>query len=755
MTASENTALLGPEHSALGRRPANSSSQRSPSVPTARPTSSSTSSTSSACDAGERKPLTAGQLIGMTVLLAGIQFVWTVELGYGTPYLLSLGLSKPLMTLVWMAGPLSGLLIQPIVGRLSDKCTSSLGRRRPYIIGGAAFVITSVILIAYAKEAAVAMARIAGLSDDNSGVPGSDYQSFVTRVSIVIAVVGFYVLDFSINTSQACARALALDIPPLQQQDLANAYAGRMLNLGSVTGYLVGFMDLRALLPWQTDSQMQALCLIATAVFAVTITWTCVCVREVPLAVQNGDGDSQLAASECGQAGTRPAAPADGGEWAGMFSAIVRGVAQLPTPVQRVCNVQLFAWMAWFPFLFFATSWVTEIMARTGDPSDPAFVERATRAGSFALFLYSIASLGFSMLLPVFIDDEAGGSLHSRSPFKLSLRAMWRVSLAAMGGILLMTYFVADVQAATVLIIAMAFPWALAMWAPFALVGEYVAIAAEHPADAQQRLLAATADGEDAAASEAGTLPVAVKMPGYSALDDSDDEDYIVGSHATAAAGVTLPLAKSVGASTPSVSGSSWRRPHDLLGPSHRAALRGESIASTIQCDDDDVAAPAPSLYSQQSARSPLFLRGISRAELDQRADSVGSVRRDAPLCEAAVDAPARADEAPREKLESGTILGIHNMYVVFPQFVINAISSLVFAWLGSGSTTHSMGMRSVEFMAMDSVVARLSGGAPAAGGEAVGWVLRIGGVSALAAAAATLFLFDRQRVRAYVVENN
>ncbi|KAJ2312829.1 hypothetical protein IWW51_006199, partial [Coemansia sp. RSA 2702] len=114
----------------------------------------------------------------MTVLLAGIQFVWTVELGYGTPYLLSLGLSKPLMTLVWMAGPLSGLLIQPIVGRLSDKCTSSLGRRRPYIIGGAAFVITSVILIAYAKEAAVAMARIAGLSDDNSGVPGSDYQSF-------------------------------------------------------------------------------------------------------------------------------------------------------------------------------------------------------------------------------------------------------------------------------------------------------------------------------------------------------------------------------------------------------------------------------------------------------------------------------------------------------------------------------------------------------------------------------------------------
>ncbi|KAJ2579062.1 hypothetical protein GGH95_003302, partial [Coemansia sp. RSA 1836] len=55
----------------------------------------------------ERRMLTTWQLASMTVLLAGIQFVWTVELGYGTPYLLSLGLSKPLMTLVWMAGPLS------------------------------------------------------------------------------------------------------------------------------------------------------------------------------------------------------------------------------------------------------------------------------------------------------------------------------------------------------------------------------------------------------------------------------------------------------------------------------------------------------------------------------------------------------------------------------------------------------------------------------------------------------------------------
>ncbi|KAJ2851436.1 hypothetical protein IWW36_001075 [Coemansia brasiliensis] len=774
--ATENTALLSTSRNASDRKPVNFSRRSLPPHSSSSPERPSSSSNSSEYNPahGERKPLTSWQLMGMTVLLAGIQFVWTVELGYGTPYLLSLGLSKPLMTLVWMAGPLSGLLIQPIVGRLSDKCASSLGRRRPYIIGGAAFVVTSVIMIAYAKEAAVALARLSGVPDDNGQVPGSDFQSFVTRTSIVIAVIGFYVLDFSINTSQACARALALDIPPLQQQDLANAYAGRMLNLGSVTGYMVGFMDLRAIIPWKTDSQMQALCLIATAVFAVTITWTCLAVREVPLQVQTGaDADSQLAASECGQAAPSPNAASSSestSEWADMFGSIIRGVTKLPTPVQRVCNVQFFAWVAWFPFLFFATTWVTEVMSRTGDPKDPEFIERATRAGSFALFLYSIASLGFSMILPVFVEDESNASsIHNRpSMFKVSLRTMWRMSLTAMCVILMMTYFVADVRGATVLIVSMAFPWALAMWAPFALVGEYVAIASEHPADAQHRLMASdNADGV-ANLAESNTKPLAVKMPKHSHLtqDESDDEDYIVGSHTTANGGIAPSFIKSTGAGVPSVS-SSWRRPHDLLGPG-QAALRGDSIASTIQFDDDDTANASSALYSQSnSSRSPLFLKGVSRSissnlqqqQQQQQPAQFASEGYGGALLRYEDDEVNRADDSQQqhEKLESGTILGIHNMYVVFPQFVINAVSSLVFAWLGSEPTTHNQGSRSVEFMAMDAVFNRLSGGGlPAAGGrEAVGWVLRIGGMSALIAAMMTFMLFDRQRVRAYVVQQN
>lgn len=77
-----------------------------------------------------------------------------MELGYGTPYLLSLGIPPPLTPLVWLAGPLSGLIIQPVVGVFSDTLDWKMGRRRPFILIGALLTILSMYMVAYAKELA-------------------------------------------------------------------------------------------------------------------------------------------------------------------------------------------------------------------------------------------------------------------------------------------------------------------------------------------------------------------------------------------------------------------------------------------------------------------------------------------------------------------------------------------------------------------------------------------------------------------------
>ena len=69
-----------------------------------------------------------------------------------TPYLLQLGLTKSRTSLVWIAGPLSGLIMQPVVGVLADNSRSKWGRRRPFMIGGSLVVGLCLIVLGWTKE---------------------------------------------------------------------------------------------------------------------------------------------------------------------------------------------------------------------------------------------------------------------------------------------------------------------------------------------------------------------------------------------------------------------------------------------------------------------------------------------------------------------------------------------------------------------------------------------------------------------------
>lgn len=70
----------------------------------------------------------------------------------GTPYLLQLGLTKSKTSLVWVAGPLSGLIMQPVVGVLADNSKSKWGRRRPFMIGGALIVAFCLLVLGWTAE---------------------------------------------------------------------------------------------------------------------------------------------------------------------------------------------------------------------------------------------------------------------------------------------------------------------------------------------------------------------------------------------------------------------------------------------------------------------------------------------------------------------------------------------------------------------------------------------------------------------------
>lgn len=99
-------------------------------------------------------------------------------------------------------------------------------------------------------------------------------------------------MDFTLNAVQAICRALILDIPPLWQQELANAWSARMSNSAQVIGYFVGFVDLVKYAPWLGDSQMKGFCVVAIIVFVITLGITCLAVHEKPLEKED-DQDNQ------------------------------------------------------------------------------------------------------------------------------------------------------------------------------------------------------------------------------------------------------------------------------------------------------------------------------------------------------------------------------------------------------------------------------------------------------------------------------
>ena len=83
------------------------------------------------------------------------------ELGYGTPYLLSLGLSEQLTSLVWLAGPISGLVAQPLIGAISDSSQSRF-RRRYWIVTATMLLVFSGLGLAFTEPIAKALVDLFG-----------------------------------------------------------------------------------------------------------------------------------------------------------------------------------------------------------------------------------------------------------------------------------------------------------------------------------------------------------------------------------------------------------------------------------------------------------------------------------------------------------------------------------------------------------------------------------------------------------------
>ena len=85
----------------------------------------------------ELKKFNTAKFLSFALGFFGLQFAWQMRIILSGPVTENLGASPFIFGLIWLAGPFTGMVVQPIVGALSDKTTSPFGRRRPYLLGGA------------------------------------------------------------------------------------------------------------------------------------------------------------------------------------------------------------------------------------------------------------------------------------------------------------------------------------------------------------------------------------------------------------------------------------------------------------------------------------------------------------------------------------------------------------------------------------------------------------------------------------------
>lgn len=400
------------------------------------------------------------QMFLLTCSLVGLQFAWGTEMIYCTPFLLSLGMSKSMLSLVWVAGPLSGLVMQPVIGMVSDRWTGRWGRRRPFMVVGTLGVVVCLLVM--------------GWCGDLVGMFVEDEERR-RELTIALAVVDIYLLDFIINIVQSTCRSLIVDTLPTEKQQLGSAWASRMIGLGHMFVYAVGALDLTKILGKTLlgDSQFKKVCMIAALAIAGAQGTTCWAVKERVFVSAGKMEESK---------GTTAIA---------MVKDLYTTLRTLPPRISAICWVQFWSWIGWFPFLFYSSTWVGEIYLRYDAPagtSNDALAD-VGRVGSRALIVFSFVSFALSIVLPYLArnpTDEEKPPFTPRPPralesvldkfpscnsWKPTLPVAWLLANLTFTATMIFAPLVRSVHFATILVALCGLPWAIGGWASFALIG--------------------------------------------------------------------------------------------------------------------------------------------------------------------------------------------------------------------------------------------------------------------------------------------
>jgi maltose/moltooligosaccharide transporter len=302
------------------------------------------------------------QVWNMCFGFMGIQFGFALQNANVSRIFQSLGASVDELPLLWLAAPVTGLLVQPIVGYWSDRTWNRLGRRRPYFLYGALLASAALVFM-----------------------PNSP--------TLWIAAGTLWVLDASINVSMEPCRALVGDMLPNRQRALGYAMQSWFIGVGAIVASALPWMltnwfdvDNVAADGGVPDSVRWSFYL-GAAVFVTAVGWTILRTREYPPETLRAFDD----ANETG--GVE--------DDRGMLRSIWGDLLAMPRVMRQLALVQFLTWFALFAMWIYAVPAVTEHHYDASNASSAAYNDGADWVGVLFAVYNGVAALAALLLTPL------------------------------------------------------------------------------------------------------------------------------------------------------------------------------------------------------------------------------------------------------------------------------------------------------------------------------------------------------------------
>ena len=284
--------------------------------------------------------LSIWQIWNMSFGFLGIQFGFALQNANVSRIFETLGAKVDEIPILWIAAPTTGLIVQPIIGYMSDRTWGLLGRRRPYFLTGA--ILASLALVV---------------------MPNSPALWF--------AAMMLWLMDASINISMEPFRALVADLLPSEQRTTGFAVQSFFIGIGAVVAsafpyMLTNWLHIANTAPKGEIPPSVVFSFYAGAcAFIGAVGWTVFRTKEYP--------PSDLAEF-------RRKREEHKGIAAG-FAEIATSMRQMPKTMIELAVVQFFSWFALFCMWIYTTGAVTSHLFHTSDPTSSAYNQGADWVG--------------------------------------------------------------------------------------------------------------------------------------------------------------------------------------------------------------------------------------------------------------------------------------------------------------------------------------------------------------------------------------